>query len=110
MGHWGKAARPLAGSIIGYGLPDIASYHAVAMSHIRSVIARHSKPLRSVCLISTCVIRWSILPHAEVCNNYSYNQHRNLRASRRVIAVSALSQVAGGAVLGKSRIRTQLEA
>ncbi len=40
------------------------------------------------------------MPHAEVCNKHTRNQHRNLRASRARYC-RALSQVAGGAVLGK---------
>ena len=52
MGHWGKAGQALAGSIRGYGLPDMQYHHAVAII-ARGVIARHGAPLRSICLIST---------------------------------------------------------
>jgi hypothetical protein len=110
MGHWGKAGQALAGSIRGYGLPDMQYHHAVAISHAAS-----SRGMVNLCAQRMphqymCIIRWCILPHAEVCNKHTRIQHRNLRASRRVV-VRALSQVAGGAVLGKhTRIRTKLEA
>ena len=46
MGHWGKAARPLAGSITGYGLPDMHLIMPCKLA-LRSIIARHGKPLRT---------------------------------------------------------------
>ena len=105
MAVWGigvKPARPLAGSMTGYGLPDIASYHAVAMSHIRSVIARHSKPFAQrmphqymrhpLVYIATCRSMQEV--YLQMLNTTTYAPHGARRGR-------AVSRVAGGAVLGK---------
>ena len=62
-----------------------------------SVIARHGKPLRSVCLISTNA---SAATCCILLNAKAYVSNSILAIST-VIAVRALSQVAGGAVLGE---------
>jgi len=62
MAVWGigvKPARPLAGSITGYGLPDMHLIMPCKLA-LRSIIARHGKPLRTAYAlkIQYCVIRW----------------------------------------------------
>ena len=46
MGHWGKAGQALAGSIRGYGLPDMHLVMPCKFS-LSGIIARHGKPLRT---------------------------------------------------------------
>ena len=52
VGVIGVAARPLAGSMTGYGLPDMQYHHAVAISHVAS-----SRGMVHLCAASASSVR-----------------------------------------------------
>ena len=114
MAVWGigvKPARPLAGSITGYGLPDMQYHHAVTISHVassRGMVHLCAASASSVRMRQPLLVVYFCMRKHMSATVYKCSTLQPTRLTAR--HCRALSQVAGGAVLGNSRIRTQLEA